>query len=47
MCRSQPHHARHLRLLCYGVQSLNNPAKLQQLLERYPILASVLQSRGF
>jgi hypothetical protein len=28
------------------MQSLNNPAKLQQLLEQYPILVQALQSGG-
>lgn len=27
-------------------QSLNNPARLQQLLEQYPVLVTVLQSGG-
>lgn len=30
---------------CYvALQSLNNPAKMQQLLEKYPILMTALQS---
>ena len=30
----------------WSVQNLNNPQKLQQLLEQYPILVQALQSGG-